>query len=232
MKIKWDMFLLLSKNKARADSFVKDLQQEGFPVQISDDISDIRTTIHRYPECQMIIVDLEFLGSNAHDILLQIKEDSQLKYKPIICIIRKDLVVEQLIAFESGADDFIYFPYSTLELQLKMRTIQGLLDLQSQLKEQESKIKMLHQTQKIMVTLSHYINNTMTPLYSLAQMTNAMVPAESKELKDSTIHTIELIKKVLIALNNFVQTGKFKLVEKGIYQDLMIDIEKNWKNQN
>jgi DNA-binding response OmpR family regulator len=220
------MFLLISKNKVLANSFVNDLKQEGFPVKISENLKDIRTTIHGYPECRIIIVDLECLGSKAHDTLQQIKDDPLLKYKPVICIIRKDLVLEQLIAFESGADDFIYFPYSTLELQLKMRSIQGLLDLQSKLKEQENKIKTLHQTQKIMVTLSHYINNTLTPLYSLAQMTNEEVPSESKKLKESTAHTIELIKKVLLALNNFVQTGEFRLVEKGIYRDLMIDIEK------
>jgi len=219
------MILLISKNKILANSFVSDLKQEGFSIKISGNLQDIRTTIHRYPECQMIIVDLECLGNKTHDILHQIKEDPRLKYKPIICIIRKDLVLEQLIAFESGADDFIYFPYSTLELQLKMRTIQGLLNLQSQLKEQESKIKTLHQTQKILVTLSHYINNTLTPLYSRAQLTNEKMPAEAKKFKESTIQTIELIKKVLIALNNFVQTGEFKLLEKGIYRDLMIDIE-------
>ena len=57
-------------------------------------------------------------------------------------------------------------------------------------------------------------------------MTDAKVPSEGKKLKDSTIQSIELIKKVLTALNNYVQTGEFKLVAKGIYQDLMIDIEK------
>jgi DNA-binding NtrC family response regulator len=220
-----EMILLISKNQELAHSFVRDLEQEGFPVQISDDLKDIRTTIHRYPESRMIIVDLECLGSKAHDILKQIKEDPRIKYKPIICIIRKDLVLEQLIAFESGADDFIYFPYSTLELQLKMRTIQGLLELQSQLKEQENQIKTLHQTQKFLVTLSHYINNTLTPLYNLAQITDEKIPSESEKLKDSTTHATELIKRVLNALNNFVQTGEFKLVDKGIYRNLMIDIE-------
>ena len=119
-----------------------------------------------------------------------------------------------------------------MELQMKMRTIQGLLDLQGQLKEQESKIKTLHQTQKILVTLSHYINNTLTPLYRLVQITNEKMPTEAKKLKESTTHTIELIKKVLIALNNFVQTGEFKLVEKGIYRDLMIDIKKELEKSN
>jgi DNA-binding response OmpR family regulator len=219
------MILLISKNTKLSQSFVQDLEQEGFPVKISSDLRDIRTTVHKYTECRMIIVDLECLGNNAHDILQQIKEDPLLKYKPVICIIRKDLVLEQLIAFESGADDFIYFPYSTLELQLKMRTIQGLLDLQSQLKEQENKIKTLQQTQRILVTLSHYINNTLTPLYNQVQITDETIQEDSKQLKDSTKDAIELIKKVLNALNNFVQTGEFKLVDKGIYRDLMIDIE-------
>ena len=226
------MILLFSKNGVLAKSFVDDLEQEGFKVTFSSDLGNIRITIHKYPECRMIIIDLECLGKYAHDILYQIKQDPRLKHKPVICIIRKDLVLEQLIAFESGADDFIFYPYSTLELQLKMRTIQGLLDLQSQLKKQESKIETLHQAQKILVTLSHYLNNTLTPLYSLVQITNETVPAESKKLKESTTHAIERIKRVLTALNNFVQNGEFKLVEKGIYRDLMIDIEKELEKSN
>lgn len=220
------MILLLSKNKTLADAFIGDLKHEGFQVQFSKDFKDIRTTIHRFPACRMIIMDLESFRKKAPDILQQIKQDALLKYIPIICIIRKDQLVEQLIAFESGADDFIYFPYTTLELQLKIRTLQGLLDLQNQLKDKESKIKTLHQTQKILVTLSHYINNTLSPLYSLAQLTNDKSLTDTKKLKGATIQTVELIKKVLIALNNFVQTGEFKLVENGIYRDLMIDIEK------
>ena len=220
------MILFLSKNKALGDAFIGDLKHEGFKVQFSKDFKDIRTTLHKYPDCRMIIVDLESLGKKAHDILQQIKQDALLKYIPIICIIRKDQVAEQLMAFESGADDFIYFPYTTLELQLKMRTLQGLLDLQSQLKDKEAKIKTLNQTQKILVTLSHYINNTLSPLYSLAQLTSDKSPNDLKKLRGATTETVELIKKVLIALNNFVQTGEFKLVESGIYRNLMIDIEK------
>ena len=95
------------------------------------------------------------------------------------------------MAFELGADDFIYVPYSTLELQLKMRTIAGLLDLQGQLKENEGKIKVLQNTQKILVTISHYINNSLTPLYNLAQTVDVTNKVENRTLRESTTTTVE-----------------------------------------
>ena len=163
------MILLVSKNKPLATDFVSDLKQEGFLVDIIEGYQDVRTTLYRHPGYRMVIVDLESLEAEGLEVFQQLKEDPRLKYIPVICIIRKNLVVEQLMAFELGADDFIYVPYTTLELQLKIRTIQGLLDIQGQLKENEGKIKVLQNTQKILVTISHYIKNSLKPLYNLEQ---------------------------------------------------------------
>ncbi len=220
------MILLLSKNKTLSDAFVRDLKQEGFVIKILRSYRNLRTLIRNLPESKMIILDLESLGKISTEVFQQLKTDPELKYMPLICIIRKDRVIEQLIAFELGADDFIYFPYTTLELQLKMRSVQGILNLQSQLKQKESKIQALKQTQKILVTLSHYINNSLTPLYTLVQFENENGASDVKEIKASIKQTVEFIKTVLTALNNFVQTGEYKVIQEGAYQDLLIDIKK------
>jgi response regulator RpfG family c-di-GMP phosphodiesterase len=224
------MILLISRNEALAKSFIKDLKQEGFMVEKTDNLRDIRAHLYRHPKYRMVIVDLESLENMGLEVFQQLKEDSNLKYLPLLCIIKKDLVVEQLMAFELGADDFIFFPYTTLELQLKMRTIQGLFDLQSQLKEKESKIKVLQNTQKILVTISHYINNSLSPLYNLVQNSEVKSKSEIKHLIELSRDTIEFVKKVFTALNNYVQTGQFSLTKDGIYRDLMLDIEKELQN--
>ena len=220
------MILLVSKNKSLSKSFIEDLKREGFSAAVTDNFRNIRTNLYRNPEYRMVIVDLESLENKGFEVFQQLKADHNLQHIPLLCIIHKDLVVEQLMAFELGADDFIFFPYSTLELQLKMRTIHGLLKLQSQLKDKESKIQVLQNTQKILVTISHYINNSLTPLYNRVQTTKVNDNSESEELIELSRNTIEFIKRVLTALHNYVQTGQFTLAKEGVYKDLMLDIEK------
>jgi DNA-binding response OmpR family regulator len=220
------MILLLSKNKILADSFVQDLKQEGFVIKNLRCFTNLPTVIRSLPDSKMIILDLESLGNISSKVFQELKSDPELKYMPLLCITRKDRVIEQLIAFELGADDFIYFPYNTIELQLKMRSVQGILDLQNQLKEKEGKIQALRETQKILVTLSHYNNNSLTPLYTLVQFLDESNVREVIEVKETVTKTVEFIKRVLTTLNNFIQSGEYKVMREGTYQDLLIDIKK------
>jgi DNA-binding response OmpR family regulator len=226
---KHEMILLISQNKNLSHAFVQDLKHEGFPVEVRRKAHDIGTFLHKKPQFKMLILDLESIHTKAPEIFQRIKKDPALKFIPIICIIKKDLILEQLIAFELGADDFIFFPYTTVELQLKMRAIQGLLTLQNQLKEQENRLNALSQTQKILVTLSHHINNSLTPLYGLTQILIDSKPEDFDRLKNAAKHTVEFIQKVLLSLNNLVSGGEMQIVQDGIYKYLLLDIEKELK---
>ncbi len=223
------MILLITQNSELARSFMDDLKQEGFDIELLQDHSQIFSRLYQNSNYHMVIADLNSLGNAAQKIFQQLKNDARLKYLPLICLVQKDLVVEQLIAFELGADEFIYVPYTTPELQLKMRSIQRLLDLQNQLKDKENQLKALQQVQQVLVTLSHYINNSLTPLYSMVQMMNEKNPEDALRLKDFARRTVEFINKVLRTLNNLVQTGEMKVVREGVYKNLMLDIESELK---
>lgn len=223
------MILLVTNNKEIAKSIINDLEQEGFKVKLLENRQNLILLLHQKPEFNMVILDMQSLGSKVNELFQKIKSDESLSHIPLICILKKDLVLEQLIAFELGADEFIFVPYTTPELQLKMRSIQGLLDLQKQLREKESRLNSLKQTQKILVTLSHHINNSLTPLYSLIQVMDENKPEDAKRLKDFSQKTVDFIRKVLLTLNNLVQSGEMKAVQQGVYRDLMLDIEQELK---
>jgi len=133
------------------------------------------------------------------------------------------------MAFEFGADEFIYVPYTTPELQLKMRALQRLLELQDRLREKENQLKALRQVQRILVTLSHYINNSLTPLFMLVQTMDEKSPEDARRLKDFVFRTVQFINKVLLTLNNLVQNGELKVLTEGVYKNLLLDIESELK---
>ncbi len=224
------MILLITDNTELANSFRNDLHQEGFGVDLLKDHNQVFTKLYQNPDYHMVIFDLESTKNDTSKLFEKLKKDPKLKYIPLICIVQKNMVVEQLIAFELGADEFIYVPYTTPELQLKMRAIQRLLDLQNQLKEKENQLNALKQVQRILVTLSHYINNSLTPLYTMVQMMNENNPDDAQRLKEFVTRTVEFINKVLRTLNNLVQSGEMKVVQQGVYKDLMLDIEKELKS--
>lgn len=223
------MILLASKNAGMAESFIHDLQHEGFEVELLQDYQQVIPQLYSTKTYQMVILHWEEEQSKVTELFQNIKKNPQLRHVPLICMIKKNQVVEQLIAFESGADEFIYVPYTTLELQLKMRSMQRLLDVQKKLKEKDNQLRALKQVQQILVTLSHYINNSLTPLYTLVQMINEQNPEDARRLKEYVQRTVEFINKVLRTLNNLVQSGEMKVVKEGVYNDLMLDIENELK---
>lgn len=223
------MILLVSEDHDFAESFVKDLEQEGFQVELEPRFDNVIPHLYHKLDYRMIIMDMLNTDTMPLDLCQRIKRDQQLKYKPLICVVNKEMIAEHLVAFELGADEFIYVPYTTPELQLKMRSIQRLLDLQKNLEEKESQLNSLRQAQRILVTLSHYINNSLTPLYTMVQMMNEKDAEDALRLKDFAKRTVEFINKVLLTLNNLVHTGEMKVVQGGVYKDLLLDIESELK---
>lgn len=223
------MVLLVSQNASLAKSIKRDLVHEGFTVELLLDFEKVLFKLHGNPKYQMILLDFEGCTNGASDLCQRIKKDPYLRFIPLISLLKEDQIVEQLIAFELGVDEFIYLPYTTPQLQLKMRSIQRLLKLQNQLKERENQLNALQQVQQILVTLSHYINNSLTPMYTLVQMMNEKDPHDSLRLKKIARRTVEFISKVLVTLNNIVQTGEMKVVQDGVYKNLLLDIESELK---
>ncbi|GAB4375060.1 MAG: hypothetical protein Kow0042_20140 [Calditrichia bacterium] len=223
------MILLISKNKELANSFIQDVQQEGFRTIWISRYQDTIPTVYQHRDCKMVVFDIESSDHQATETIQRMKKDPQISHIPIICMLQKELVVEQLIAFEMGADEFLYVPYTTTELQLRIRSIERMLELQQQLRDKENQLQALRQLQRVLVTLSHHINNSLTPLYSLVQMVDESRPENAKRLKEHARRTVEFINKVLTTLNQMVQSGEMKVIQTGVYKNLMLDIESELK---
>lgn len=224
------MILLVTSDEQRANAILEDLSVEGFEIQGISDFKKALFRLYNRPEFEMILLDLESYTEEALDFCKKIKKDFTLKFIPLICIVNRDQIIDQLLLFELGADDFIFTPYSTVELQLKMRTIKRLMNLQKALKQKETQVENLKNIQRIMVTLNHYINNALTPLHTLVQLMDEKKHSDPQRLKDTSRRTVEMISRILTTLRQLVDTGEMKIVQQGVYKDLLLDIEKELKD--
>ncbi len=221
------MILLLSENVEIAGMIQKDLGEEGFKVELVDHYSDALQRLERHPKYQFFILDFNLKAQKAFEICKMIKQNPRFQFLPIVGLIDKDRFVDQLLAFEEGADDFILMPYSTVEIQLKLRSLKRMIEIHEKMRLQESKLENLQNIQRIMVTLNHYINNALTPLSFAVQFFEQLPNNDNAErLKGISKDTVFFVSRVLKSLQTLIDSGKTKVTRDGIYKDIMFDIEK------
>lgn len=223
------MILLLSDNQARYHPIQQDLSREGFEVHVAHDFSRALLELDTNPNYQLILLDFDFSGHDVFDICQKLKRNSTMKFLPLVCILDKSRIVDQLMAFEMGADDFIYMPYSSVEIQLKIRSIQRISELQRKLRQKEDQLEKLKNIQQIMVTLNHYINNAITPLSFAVQMSDDAAAGDEQRVVEIARDTVAFISKVLQCLHEIVQSGKIRVLKEGVYKDMLIDMEQELK---
>ncbi len=219
------MIILITQDTELARAITVPLEFEGFKILQKKNAQDAMVEIFQNSKIDTIIFDYQQASTEIANYL-KIKKLENGKHVPLVAIIAKKLLAEQIALFEQGVDDFIFTPFNTIELQMKLRSIQRLISLTQTLKDKEIQLENFKNITRIIGTLNHYINNALTPLYSFAQIANPQNPDDARRLKELTEETASFIGKVLIALRNMTQHQELKVIQEGVYQDIMFDIEK------
>ncbi len=221
------MILLLSDRKKIAEMIQADLDKEGFKVEVVEGYYDAALMLDQSEEYEIVLLDFEYKKQDVFEICQNLKMQNKHRFLPIVGIMGKDQFLDQLMAFEYGADDFILTPYTSWEIQLKVRSIKRIIEMSNQLRQKEAMLQNLQNIQRIMVTLNHYINNALTPLSFAVQFMEQM-PNENnvKRLQSIANDTVVFVSKVLQSLQTLIDTGKMKVAQEGIYKNIMFDIEK------
>ena len=218
--------LLISDIPENAAQLQEDLEREGCDITISGSLAGSILELNSGEGYQLILLDFQFASQNPQDIIEKIKKNQAFCLIPLIGLVHRSMIIDQLLAFELGIDDFILIPYSTLEIQLKMRSLQRLIHLQDLMLEKDRQLDNLKNVQRITVTLNHYINNALTPLYFAVQLMEQEAEKDVERLKQIANQTVDFVSKVLKSLNKIVQSGKVRVQQEGVYRDIMYDIEK------
>lgn len=71
----------------------------------------------------LAIFDLMLPGMDGLEAIRLIRQDSQLKNIPVICLTAKDKEMDKVIGLDVGADDYITKPFGVLELAARIRSL-------------------------------------------------------------------------------------------------------------
>lgn len=71
----------------------------------------------------LAIFDLMLPGMDGLEAIRLIRQDSQLKNLPVICLTAKDKEMDKVMGLDVGADDYITKPFGVLELAARIRSL-------------------------------------------------------------------------------------------------------------
>ncbi len=98
------------------------LEKEGFKVHISENGEDGLIFIKKNNP-DLVLLDWMLPDLSGIEICNQIKKDSKLKSIPVIMLTAKAEESDKIRGFETGADDYVTKPFSTKELNLRIRAL-------------------------------------------------------------------------------------------------------------
>lgn len=81
-------------------------------------------------DIDMILLDLNIDGINGQELCRKIRSNSNV---PIIIITKRTGILDKIVAFESGADDYLIKPFEFLELKARIKALFRRIELSNKL---------------------------------------------------------------------------------------------------
>jgi two-component system alkaline phosphatase synthesis response regulator PhoP len=97
---------------------------EGFGYQIKAyEYAEPALSDMKVDKPDMAIFDLMLPGMDGLSAIRLLRQDSQLKNIPVICLTAKDKELDKVMGLDVGADDYITKPFGVLELAARIRSL-------------------------------------------------------------------------------------------------------------
>lgn len=110
--------LILDSNKIYVRGLAEELRRDNYIVET---IYDGKNVIEKIDDkVDMILLDLDLNGVKGQELCREIRLGSEI---PIIIITTRISMIDKIVSFEAGADDYLIKPFEVLELKARMKAI-------------------------------------------------------------------------------------------------------------
>lgn len=114
--------LIIEDEKDLAELLAYNLQKEGYrTITALDGLAGLDAAKNSVPD--LVVLDLMLPGMAGTDICKTLKKDPKTAPIPIIVLTAKGEEIDRVVGFEIGADDYVVKPFSTRELQLRIKAV-------------------------------------------------------------------------------------------------------------
>lgn len=114
--------MIIEDESTLRDMLLYVLTSDGYQVTALDDVAPAREIIFdNIPD--LLIIDWMLPTMSGKDFVLELRKNKYTRELPIILLTAKTLEQDRLLGFEVGVDDYITKPFSTKELQARVKAI-------------------------------------------------------------------------------------------------------------
>lgn len=110
--------ILIYNNVSEVADLMRPLfEGEDYEPKVVESLEDIKETL-KVAEVLMLITDVELSGVNGFAVIEEVRRTSPI---PIMVLSKQDEEAAKIKAFKTGADDYVVFPCSPLELLARVK---------------------------------------------------------------------------------------------------------------
>ncbi len=195
------------------------LQREGFDVLASDSGENaVALTWQHKPD--LILMDVMMPDLSGFEVARIIREDHEGSLIPIIFLSAKQTVADKRSGFDVGADDYIAKPFDQQELVARVCS-----QFRKLYKVRQEREKARTETlSQLMVTMAHYINNSLAVIRGSMALTRLDDPEEMKEFIERVDRQTRKIGKVVDSLREMAEEGHIVCTDYVGLENAMLDI--------
>lgn len=209
--------LLITSNPSLQEEFTKIVKQEGYQIFTLNHVEKVGKFLKVDPHFDLIFLEVETMTDHIVSELEGLKQDPRTSIIPVILFLHEENVLDQLTVLESGADDYVLVPFQPIPLQLRLRILSNLIETRKKMVQLEYQIQMKKELEKMVTTISHYINNALVPLLHMEFQTET--------LRMNATNRIYFIRDLLSLLQKISLEMQTDTIDSGVYSGLLINIE-------
>ncbi len=183
------------------------LKRDGYKVDSANDGVQA-LDILKEKKHDLVISDVMMPEMDGYRFVETVRQDPDIRTTPIILITAKKETEDKVAGLEKGADDYITKPYNLVELRARINGLLRLRELRRELIEREKELEQIHTLEQTLMTVSHHINNAISPISGRAQLCKPDNPDSVVKLIDAAHEGTRRIRETIALLERVILTMK------------------------
>ncbi|TKJ41536.1 hypothetical protein CEE37_02945 [candidate division LCP-89 bacterium B3_LCP] len=173
----------------------------------------------------LLVLDIKMPDMDGYEVCQKLRNDDRTKTLPVLMLTAYGGIDHIIKGLEAGADDYVTKPFHIEEVLVRVRSLLRMKNMERELREKETFLARLETMGRLLVTMSHYINNSLAIISGRAQATKADNQDQVRKLKRACAKESKRIAAVLKSLDEMANGMKLGTTSYVGSDVSMLDIE-------
>lgn len=225
-----DLILVADDDPQIREVLSTKLERSGYRVEMAENGEEVLSRIaERQPD--LLILDIKMPGIDGYQVCQRLRETPATQALPILILTAYGGIEHVIKGLNAGADDYVTKPFHVEEVNVRVRSLLRMKQIEKELRDKEAHLVRIETVGQLLVTMAHYINNSLAIVSGRAQALKSDDPKQAQKLKEACLKQTQRIEAVLESLKSMAQQMKISTTTYVGLDDAMLDIEDEIKRR-